>query len=141
MKKPTKKTGGKSNRKTAQKVKAAPKKIADGKTIKTLVKEHANKTGILPLGNRVLIKPYTKEELTEKNNFGIILPDSDKKAKSDQGIVVAVGPGEYHDGKLVNVKVKVGDRVAFSKYGYEDLSYKDEDFFLIKEENILAVLN
>ena len=95
---------------------------------------------IVPLGSRVLIKPFTKEELQPKNSFGIILPDSGSKDKSEQGIVLALGPGEYHDGKLVTPKVKVGDKVVFSKYGYEDVNINDEELYLIKEENILAVL-
>ncbi|MFZ2621052.1 MAG: co-chaperone GroES [Minisyncoccia bacterium] len=95
---------------------------------------------ITPLGSRVLIKPFTKEELTPKNSFGIILPDSGKKEKSEQGVVVAVGPGEYQDGKFVPITVKVGDKVVFSKYGYEEVKVDGEELFLIKEENILAVL-
>ena len=98
------------------------------------------KMSISPLGSRVLIRPYTKEELTKKNSFGIILPDFGSKEKSEQGIVLAVGPGEYRDGKLVSVSVKVGDKVAFSKYGYEDINVDGEELYLIKEENILAIL-
>lgn len=97
-------------------------------------------TKIVPLGSRVLIKPFTKEELTKKNSFGIILPDAGTKEKSEQGKVLAVGPGEYREGKLVPVGVKVGDKVAFSKYGYEDINIDGEELYLIKEENILAIL-
>lgn len=112
------------------------------KTVKKTVIKIAQKTEskIIPLGSRVLIKPFTKEELMKKNSFGIILPDTDNKDKSEQGIILAVGPGEYQDGKLVHTAVKVGDRVAFSKYGYEDINVDGEELFLIKEENILAVL-
>ena len=95
---------------------------------------------IAPLGSRVLIKPFTKDELMSKNSFGIILPGSDTKEKSEQGMVIAVGPGEHIDGKLVSVNVKVGDKVAFSKYGYEDITIDGEELYLIKEENILAIL-
>ena len=100
----------------------------------------AKDVGIRPLGSRVLIRPFTREELVKKNSFGIILPDAGAKEKSEQGIVLAVGPGEYHDGKLVSVGVRVGDKVAFSKYGYEDIHVDGEELFLIKEESILAVL-
>lgn len=130
MKKPLKKTTKKPNKKNAQ----------NTKTIKVLVKEHANKTGISPLGSRVLIKPYTKEELEPKNSFGIILPEKNSKEKSEQGMVVAVGPGEYREGKHISVSVNVGDKVAFSKYGYEDINVNGEEFYLIKEENILAII-
>ena len=95
---------------------------------------------ITPLGNRVLIRPFTKEELAPKNNFGFIMPEAGKKDKSEQGMVIAVGPGEYREGKLVTVTVKVGDKVAFSKYGFEDIMVDGEELFLIKEENILAIL-
>ena len=62
------------------------------------------------------------------------------KEKSEQGIVLAVGPGEFQDGKLVAVGVKVHDKVAFSKYGYEDIRVDGEELFLIKEESILAII-
>ena len=94
----------------------------------------------MPLGARVLIKPFTKEELEKKNSFGIILPDSKSKEKSEQGEIIAVGPGEMDDGKRIPVSVSVGDRVVFSKYGYDDVTVDGEEFYLIKEENILAVL-
>ncbi len=94
---------------------------------------------VQPLGSRVLIRPFTKEELMKKNSFGIILPDSGKE-KSEQGIVLAVGVGDYQDGKLVAPRVKVGAKVVFSKYGYEDVNVGGEELYLIKEENILAVL-
>jgi chaperonin GroES len=95
---------------------------------------------IEPLGSRVLIRPFTKEELAPKNSFGIILPNKDSKEKSEQGVVLAVGPGEYREGKFVSVSVNVGDKVAFSKYGYDDINVNGEELYLIKEENILAIL-
>jgi chaperonin GroES len=94
---------------------------------------------IMPLGSRVLIRPFTKEELAGKSSFGIILPDSGKE-KSEQGQVLAVGPGEYREGTLVAPAVKVGDKVVFSKYGYDDVTVGGEELYLIKEENILAIL-
>lgn len=97
-------------------------------------------TKIIPMGSRVLIRPFTKEELQKKNTFGIILPGNDSREKSEQGTVLAVGPGEYRDGKLVPPQVKTGDRVCYSKYGYDDVTVGGEEFYLIKEENILAVL-
>lgn len=122
--------------------KKAPKKQSNSKqkTIKSMVEEHGNKTGIMPLGSRVLVKPYTREEIEVKNNFGIILPEKDSKEKSEQGMVIAVGKGEYVEGKLVPMTVKVGDKVAFSKYGYEEITAHGEDYFLIKEDAILAII-
>ena len=106
--------------------------------IKPKISKKENK--ITPLGSRVLIRPFTKEELAGKNSFGIILPESGSKDKSEQGVVLAVGAGEYQDGKLVSITVKVGEKVAFSKYGYEEINQNGEELYLIKEENILAIL-
>ena len=103
---------------------------------KTSSSNHA----VTPLGSRTLIKPFTKEELEKKNAFGIILPDSDSKEKSEQGIVLAVGLGEVHDGKRAAPAVKVGDKVVFWKYDYDEITINGEELYLIKEENILAVL-
>lgn len=125
----------KKNKKTKPKT-----KVAKSKTVKSLVEDYGNKTGVMPLANRVMVKPYTKEELQTKNNFGIILPDSGTKEKSEQGMVVAVGKGEYIDGKLVPMSVRVGDKVAFSKYGYEEINVSGQDYYLIKEDSILAVI-
>ncbi len=125
MKKKTKKNNTKNVKKSSKK--PAPKAASK------------NEQKIVPLGSRILIKPFTKDELAPKNNFGIILPDSGKE-KSEQGRVVAVGAGEYQDGDLIPVTVKVGDRVVFSRYGYEEINVDGEELFLIKEENILAIL-
>ena len=116
------------------------KKVPKNAKKKPFVKKVESGNKITPLGSRVLIRPFTKEELTSKNSFGIILPDSDSKEKSEQGLVLAVGPGELDEGKLVPVKVKVGDKVLFSKYGYDEISVGGDDLYLIKEENILAVI-
>jgi chaperonin GroES len=122
-----------------QKPKKTPKKVKKNKIIR-LSGGLADEARIIPLGSRILIKPFTKEELTSKNSFGIILPDTDSKEKSEQGKVLAVGQGEYRDGKFIPVTVKIGDKVVFSKYGYEDVNVNGEELYLIKEENILAVL-
>jgi len=110
--------------------------------IKTGIKkeEQMEKISIQPLGNRVLIRPFTKEEVTKKNSFGIILPDTDAKQKMEQGTVLATGPGLYVEGQLVAVSVKKGDVVAFSKYGFDDIVVDGEELYLIKEENVLAII-
>ena len=124
--------------KTIKKVSKIKSGTSSSKTV------HAEKVSqspaVKPLGSRVLIKPFSKEELMKKNSFGIILPDVGLKAKSEQGVVLAVGVGEYRDGKFVQVSIKVGDKVIFSKYGYEDVNVDGEELYLIKEENVLAVL-
>jgi chaperonin GroES len=116
------------------------KNIAKKTKTKLVTKVQTNGPKIVPLGSRVLIKPFTKDELTEKNSFGIILPDSGSKEKSEQGKVVAVGAGEWKDGERLPVSVVVGQTVAFSKYGYDDVIVDGEEYYLIKEENILAIL-
>lgn len=104
----------------------------------------ASKIGITPLGDRVLVRPLTEDALRQaqgkKPSFGIILPDSVAKEKSGQGKVVAVGEGRFEDGKIIPIKVKVGDSVFFSKYSYDEVTLGDEEFYLLKEDNILAVL-
>lgn len=95
---------------------------------------------IVPLADRVLVRPLAEADLEKKTSFGIIIPDTVSKEKPEQGVVIAVGEGKYVDGKREPVSVKVGDRVVFSKYGYDEIKLDDEEFYIIKEENILAVI-
>ena len=95
---------------------------------------------IMPLGDRVLIKPLTQEEISKKTSSGIIIPETIDKEKPEQGKVVAVGEGRYVDGKVVPIKVSVDDRVLFSKYAYDDVKIDGEEFYILKEENILAII-
>ena len=127
----------KMKKKTKAKATTKPVKKMVVKNLTAVLKTSGPK--IVPLGSRVLIKPFTKDELTEKNSFGIILPEADAKEKSEQGKVVAVGAGEWKDGKRVPVSVAVGQTVAFSKYGYDEVTADGEEYYLIKEENILAI--
>jgi chaperonin GroES len=88
----------------------------------------------------VLVRTLDIDENT--TSFGLIIPDTVDKEKSDRGIVVAVGEGWYtNDGKVMPLKVKVGDKVIFSKYSYEEVKQDGKDFYILKEENILAILN
>ena len=100
---------------------------------------------IKPHGDRVLVRPFTEEALRRaqgKNpSYGIILPDTVTKEKSAQGKVLAVGEGKWVDDKLVPMRIKVGDTVIFSKYGYDEVKYKGEEYYILKEENILAIIN
>jgi chaperonin GroES len=103
-------------------------------------KQASQKAKIIPLGDRVLVRPFTSDEKSKKNDFGIIIPETIDKEKPEQGEVVAVGEGRYEDGKLVPIKVKVGDTVMFSKYGYDEIKVGDKEFYMIKEENLLAII-
>lgn len=96
------------------------------------------KINIQPLADRVLVKPDTAEET--QTDSGIIIPETVDKEKPHQGEVVAVGKGRFEDGKLIEPDVKVGQRVIFSKYGYDEVKVDDEEYYIIKEDNILAVL-
>jgi len=100
-----------------------------------------SKIGVMPLGDRVLVKPLSAEEAGQVTSFGIIIPDSAKE-KPEQGRVVAVGPGKKNeDGKLLPVGVKVGDKVMFNKYGYDEVKVDGTEYYIVGEQNILAVLN
>ncbi|MDB5254512.1 MAG: co-chaperone GroES [Parcubacteria group bacterium] len=101
----------------------------------------AKTVGIVPLADRVLIRPMTVQEAEgKKASLNFILPESMTTEKSAQGKVLAVGEGKYVDGKLQPVKVKVGDIVLFSKYSYDEVSSNGEELFLLKEDNILAII-
>lgn len=93
---------------------------------------------ILPLGDRVLIKPISMDE--KKTPSGIIIPDTVDKEKPEQGIVIAVGEGKYDDGKLIPVSVKKGQKVVFSKYGYDEIKIDGEEYYILEEKNILAIV-
>lgn len=97
---------------------------------------------IHPLHDRVVIKPLSPEEAGSRTLSGIIIPDTAKE-KPEQGKVVAVGPGKWdEDGeKRIPVSVKVGDKVMFSKYGYDEIKINGVEYFIVNESNILAVLS
>jgi len=92
---------------------------------------------IRPLADRVVVKPVEKGEKTVS---GIIIPDTASKEKPAKGTVVAVGPGRFEDGKLVPMTLKVGDKVIFSKYGYDEVKVDGEDYFVLTEASVLAVI-
>jgi len=95
---------------------------------------------ISPLGDRVLVRPFSEEETARKNQFGIIIPETVDKEKPEQGEVLAVGEGRYEDGRLVPMRLKVGDKVLFSKYGYDEVKIDEEELYILKEESILAII-
>ncbi|HEY4479983.1 MAG TPA: co-chaperone GroES [Candidatus Paceibacterota bacterium] len=99
-----------------------------------------NNSKIIPLGDRVILKPLSPEEMTTTVS-GIIIPDTVSKEKPEQGTIIAVGEGKFDDGKRVPMSVRVGDRVVFSRYGYDEVKIEGEEYYILKEENILAVIN
>ena len=96
---------------------------------------------IRPLGDRVVVRPLTEVEAGTMSASGIIIPDSVKKEKPEQGIVVAVGAGKWNedgDGRLA-MDVKVGDKVVFSKYGFDEVKVEGQEYFIVSESSILGI--
>ncbi len=95
-----------------------------------------SKVTFKPAGDRVLVKPETVEEKTAS---GIIIPDTARKEKPETGVVVAVGDGKRTDkGDRIPVQYKVGDKVMFSKYGYDEVTIGEEEYYVVSESNILG---
>lgn len=91
---------------------------------------------IRPLGDRVVIKKLEADETTKS---GIVLPGSAKE-KPQQAEVVAVGPGGFVDGKEIKMELKVGDKVLFSQYSGTEVKLDGEEYTILKQDNILAVV-
>jgi len=90
---------------------------------------------ITPLGDRVVIKPTPKEEVSRG---GIVLPDTAKE-KPQEGKIIAVGPGRLtEDGKRIAMEVKNGDKVIYSKYAGTEFKLDDEELVIMREGDILA---
>lgn len=92
---------------------------------------------IKPLGSRVLIKMKEKEETTKS---GIILAGASQE-KPQIAEVIAVGPGEKVDGKLEEMNVKKGDNVIVSKYSGTEVKYEGEEYIIVKQDDILAIVD
>ncbi len=94
-------------------------------------------TSLKPLGDRVIVQPREKEEMTKS---GIVLPDTATE-KPQEGSVLAVGPGRMLDnGKRVEMDVKAGDKVLFAKYAGTEVKLDGEDYLVIRESDLLAVV-
>lgn len=91
---------------------------------------------LVPLGDRVVLKQLLAEETTKS---GIVLPGQAKE-KPQQAEVVAVGPGGMIDGKEVTMHVKAGDKVIYSKYAGTEVKLDDEEFIVVKQNDILAIV-
>ncbi len=90
-----------------------------------------------PLGDRVVVKPAGREEMTKS---GLVLPDTAKE-KPQRGTIVAAGPGRRdEDGDRIELDVKVGDVVLFAKYAGTEFKLDDEDLLILAEKDILAVI-
>jgi len=93
---------------------------------------------IKPLSDHILIEPIKGEE---KTRGGILLPDTAEKEKSEQGLVIAVGPGKKtEDGKIIPMSVGPGQRVLFTKYGPSEIKIDGKEYLIAREDDIVAVI-
>jgi chaperonin GroES len=104
----------------------------------TIGEREAVVPNVRPLGDRVLLKRVSSEE---KTKGGIIIPDTAKE-KPAEGVVVAVGPGAVRDdGSRAEPQLKTGDRVLFAKYGGSEVNIDGEEHLIMRESDVLCVLN
>jgi chaperonin GroES len=95
-------------------------------------------TKLVPLGDRVVVRPKQKEEMTKS---GIVLPDTAKE-KPQEGEVIAVGPGRVLDnGNRLEMELKVGQSVLYAKYAGTEFKVEDEEYLILREPDVLAVVS
>ncbi len=92
---------------------------------------------VAPLADRVVVKAM---EETEQMRGGLYIPDTAKE-KPQQGEIIAIGPGRYEDGKLIPMGVKVGDKVLYGKYSGTEVTIEGENYLILRESDVLAVIN
>lgn len=120
------------------KKKAVKKAAKKSPAKKTLRKE--SHVPIQPLADRVVVRPLSPEEMGTTTASGIIIPDSAQE-KPEQGSVVAVGPGKIDDGVRVEPEVSVGDRVLFKRPYTDPTKFQGEEYYILSESEILAIIN
>lgn len=99
--------------------------------------EIATEIKIQPLGDRVIVKPLEQKEVKKS---GIIIPDTAKE-KPQEGQIVAVGKGRTtDDGKLIPMEVKIGDKILYGKYSGTEVKINDEEYLIMREEDILGII-
>ena len=96
----------------------------------------STKVAIKPLEDRIVVQPLDAEQTTAS---GLVIPDTAKE-KPQEGVVLAVGPGRVEDGKRVELDVKVGDVVLYSKYGGTEVKYNNEDYLVLSARDVLAIV-
>ena len=97
----------------------------------------ASTTKLRPLGDRVVIKPTPREEMTKS---GIVLPDTAKE-KPQEGTILAVGPGRFlEDGKREQMDVKEGQKVLYAKYAGTEFKVDGEELLIVSQKDILAIV-
>ena len=99
------------------------------------------KINLRPLGDRVIVEPFSDHERGKETKSGIFIPDTAERERPEQGVVVAVGPGKVNDrGELSPLTLKVGDTVLFKKYGPDEVEIDGRKYLVAEENDILAVL-
>jgi len=112
---------------------AASTHIKEGTALATAIA-----TKLRPLGDRVVIKPTPREEMTKS---GIVLPDTAKE-KPQEGTILSAGPGRLNDdGKREAMDVKEGDKVLYAKYAGTEFKVDEEDLLIVSQKDILAVVS
>ena len=97
----------------------------------------ATKTKLRPLGDRLVVKPSEREEMTKS---GIVLPDTVKE-RPEEGTILAVGPGRtLDDGTREPIEVAVGQKILFQKYAGTEFKLDDEDLLILSQKDVLAVI-
>jgi len=97
----------------------------------------ATKTSLKPLGDRLVVKPSAREEMTKS---GIVLPDTVKE-RPQEGTILAVGPGRtLDDGSREPIEVAVGEKILFQKYAGTEFKLDDEDLLILSQKDVLAVI-
>jgi chaperonin GroES len=95
-------------------------------------------TKLTPLGDRVVVKPTPREEMTKS---GLVLPDTAKE-KPQEGSVIAVGPGRIlDDGKREAMDVKVGQKVLYGKYAGTEFKLDEDELLIVSQKDILAIVD
>ena len=92
---------------------------------------------IKPLADRVVVRPVEEAEVSKG---GIIIPDNAKE-KPMQGEIVEAGPGRIDAGKVIEMEVKKGDRILYGKYSGTEVSFDGDDYLIMRESDIFAVIN
>lgn len=97
--------------------------------------KNRTKTKLIPLGDRLVIKPVVQEEVLAS---GLVIPDTAKE-KPQQGDVIAAGPGRIDDnGKRIALDVKAGDRVLYAKYSGQEIKIDQQEYIVLSERDVLC---
>jgi chaperonin GroES len=118
---------------------ATTKRAADGtkRASATVIQRPVTARQLRPLGDRVVIKPTPREEMTKS---GIVIPDTVKE-KPQEGSILAVGPGRIlDDGKREQIDVKKGNKVLYAKYAGTEFKVDEEDLLIVSQKDILAIV-